>query len=210
MELSELILTFRCRKCGEELTEENSYPNDQKYRTYECKYCRYIESQKYRTHSKRYEISLVPKFTDEEKGWDEAAIDGEGCLTLWEDHAVYRPWLQISNTNMDFLRKGHRILNAGSIYTRKTKGRRKPLHHLVVVRRADLRKILEQLSLVVKEKQRLLLLEFIALATDSSFLNKSEFYSKLTRHDKGRKYAGCQRHESRILEIVNEIRSLNK
>ena len=103
-----------------------------------------------------------------ERGWLEAAIDGEGSLGLYFGHLKTSPRprvnarLQIANSDERFVKKAQEIMGVGTIAHSKATQRRKTVYRLSVYS-SKLRPILPQLSLVVKRRQQVLLEEAMSL-----------------------------------------------
>jgi hypothetical protein len=94
-----------------------------------------------------------------DKGWIEALIDGEGSLSLIKEKrahfkagCTYKPRLNISNNSLELLKKARAVIGAGCIM------RKKKLKQLDVSSNG-LRFLLPKIQLIVKEKQRRLLLD---------------------------------------------------
>jgi hypothetical protein len=95
---------------------------------------------------------------DHDRGWIEALIDGEGSLSLLKEKRAhfkagysYKPRLNISNNNLQMLEKARVLIGAGCIMKKK---RLKQLD----VSANGLRFLLPKIHLIIKEKQRKLLL----------------------------------------------------
>jgi len=98
-------------------------------------------------------------------GWTEALVDGEGSLMLRKQRRPhfacgynYSPVLDIGNKNLLLLQKAQVIIGGGSI-TRSRKGQ----FYQLRVCANRLRWLLPQLSLIVKKRQRVLLLEALCI-----------------------------------------------
>lgn len=135
------------------------------------------------------------EWCDYERGWIEALIDGEGSLSLirekrehFKSGYAYKPTLNIGNKCYALLEKARLIIGAGAIRP-KNDGE---LHQLQVSANA-LRGLLPKISLIVKEKQKLLLLEALEI---------------LARH-KGRSRPVLDSEIERLEQIYQEIRDLN-
>ena len=96
-----------------------------------------------------------------EKGWIEAAIDGEGALCLikqgrskYRAGFTYEPRVDVANKSTAFLEKAKKICRGGAISNPRKNGLRS-----LDMSSNLLRTLLPQIQLVAKERQRLLLLE---------------------------------------------------
>jgi hypothetical protein len=110
-----------------------------------------------------------------EKGFLEGVIDGEGSLCLRKDNSpksrnrkgyVWAPCGMVFNTDIDFLKKVQKIVGSGSIVVAARKGLNGKNHkqsYRYNFPRQALRTLLPQLELIVKEKQRILLIEALAI-----------------------------------------------
>lgn len=135
--------------------------------------------------------------SERELGWLEAAIDGEGTLTLHRNKYsrpvkrgfAWVPRLMISNTNLEFLNRARAIIGGGSIQSNRRKTPRKTCYALVVTSN-PMRLILPQLRLIIKERHRVLLLEALALITQVRPVKPEA--------------------DARLEEIYQEIRRLNR
>ena len=132
--------------------------------------------------------------TEYVRGWLSALIDGEGSLTLachrarGSNMGWWRPLLDIGNTNLDLLKTAQRLIGAGNISYHRGKLNHKDWY-LLEVTSGGLRVVLPQLGLIVKEKQRLLLIEAL----------------KLLENKHGR-----DRRDERLSEIWTEMKCLNR
>jgi len=124
-------------------------------------------------------------------------IDGEGQISLHKLKRKnikrgfeWRPYVEVAATCSDILDPLQDFLGDGHPYTRKGKGNRKTLY-AYRMNRSDMRRILPGLSLVIKERQRVLLIEALSILFGSG--------TKLTLKD-----------EERLEEIYQEIKKLNK
>jgi len=139
------------------------------------------------------------RLTDYERGFLEALIDGEGCISLvkyrrkrktrrHKAEIVWRPRVQISNMNRDLLEKARRMIGSGSIcLMKKGNGGRRVWVYTI----SKLYSLLPQLRLVVKEERRKLLIRAMELIHDH------------TRHHK-------QIHNKELEEIHRKMKELNR
>ena len=104
--------------------------------------------------------STVRKLDEYERGWIEAAIDGEGSFLLRKTkHNNWHCTLEISNTDKRFLEKAKKMIGDGKIYSSYEKKERR----FQLFRRNALIDLLSQLSLTIKERQRILIIEALGL-----------------------------------------------
>ncbi len=144
--------------------------------------------------------------TQYEKGWLEAAVDGEGSISIsfqkqkTSPRPNIRVIMSISNTNRDFLVKAQHLFGAGSICHKTPDGNRKGAFVLSVHARM-IREILPQLDLIIKKRQKELALETLSLL---------EGYGKGSRKGfHGGKMRSLWKDE-KITELKKELNSLNK
>lgn len=139
--------------------------------------------------------------TDYERGFLEGAIDAEGMLTLRRLKSTrYKVGHQfavmgsIDNTNIEFLQKIKLLIGDGSIclHQRYSNKNYKDSYRYQFTR-STLRWMLPQLKLIVKEKQRLIVLEAL----------------QMVNGHKGLGNALGEERTIRLELLVNEIRSLN-
>jgi hypothetical protein len=137
------------------------------------------------------------EWTDYDLGWISALIDGEGSISLikerrpkFRDGATYKPRLNIANKCRKLLEKAQGVVGAGAIIPRK-----KDLVLNLDISANGARTILPHLHLIVKEKQRILLLEALDILESR----------KGGRGQPGPALEGTER----LLEIYQEIRELN-
>ena len=138
--------------------------------------------------------------TDYEKGYLEAVIDAEGSLTIRKLKArkyragyEFSPMGFISNTNKLFLEKIKSIIGSGSIVVHQKYGSEKnykPSFRYQFPRKI-LRELLPQLNLIVKKRQKELVLRALEIT-------------------KGHKGLGRLLETRELENLVIEIRHLNK
>ena len=117
-----------------------------------------------------------------ERGFLEAAIDGEGCLGLYKIHRLdckrkftWDVQFYISNTNLVWLEKIQGILEGGTIHEHP----RDAAHsHWRLCYRLDIpskiaRRILPQIKLTIKEKVQALVMETLNLLSEHNRWNTS-------------------------------------
>ena len=125
--------------------------------------------------------------SDYERGFLEAAIDGEGCIRLkpyGKAKRTLKPTLHVTNTNLSFLEKVHNIVGKGNIRKKnRNKPRCKPLFELEVTGTEFLIKLFSEITLTVKERQKRIALEYLELKKSwghkmsrDAYLRKSEEY----------------------------------
>lgn len=114
-------------------------------------------------------MNARPPLTDYERGWIEALIDGEGSLSLFSDKrphqelgCSFKPTLSIGSNDRPLVERARTIIGAGSIRANNAAARMNVLWQYTL-QSHGLRWLLPQLSLVLKERQRLLLLEALDL-----------------------------------------------
>ena len=106
--------------------------------------------------------SKVRILTPYEKGWIEAAIDGEDGLLITETEEKYRLQIYIYNTSLDFLEKAKRIIGHGGIWKHiKPKASEKQCYTYVLHGANNLLMLLSQIQLTIKENKRLLMLQIL-------------------------------------------------
>ena len=112
------------------------------------------------------EKSKVKELTDYARGFVESAIDSEGNLSLIAHIRTgsgvlqYLPTLAVANTSREWLEAIKGMTGIGHIYYDSySKGNRKNIWRWKVVKQVDLKSLLSQIGLIIKEQQRLLLLE---------------------------------------------------
>lgn len=122
-------------------------------------------------------LPVVPKSLSQyERGWLEAAFDGEGNIGLhrehirhsaYKNHTRYRPYVVLSNTYCPFLEKAQLIIGSGYIWKseRRTGGRyaRAKTCHKLILTEGTIRWLLPQLKLTVKKRQRELIIEVMKI-----------------------------------------------
>jgi len=133
-----------------------------------------------------------------QKGWLESAIDGEGTVTAsrrisaqykWGEY--YQPIVSVGNTSRDYVECVRMICgDKGRIYPHNQKNHRVWFEYRFPA--SVIRCILPQLSLIIKEEQRRLVLELLEIQTGHNTGNKLTFEE--TR---------------RMREIYEKIKSLN-
>ena len=116
------------------------------------------------------EVNNIPLFSplsDYARGFLEAAIDGEGCITLIKckrvDRATGRVWLPVvcvSNKSKKWLELVAELASSGRVDKVSRNG---PNKFSYIIPRHVARKILPQLGLVIKERQRILILEALVI-----------------------------------------------
>lgn len=143
-------------------------------------------------HQKQYD-NRVRELSEWEKGWVAGIIDAEGCLTIRKHrrgtkYIEYCPVLTVTNTSLKLSSKLQRTIGTGYLYNHDK--RRKPQHKGTLRYELDskgLRVLLPQIELVIKERQRVLLLEAL---------------KKLGVEDR--------QGRERLEQIYQEVRRLNK
>ena len=142
--------------------------------------------------------------TERELGWLEGIIDGEGCLNFrrvpvtspsqsgrYKSDHTWSGTLYVGNTDLRILKRAKAIAGGGSIRSMPRQNPNAKPCWAWRVHATHLRSLLPTIKLTGKERQRILLLEALAL---------------LLEH-RGR---SGQRHDSRLHEIWDEMRVLNR
>jgi len=145
-------------------------------------------------------FSFEEVLSDYAKGFLEAAIDGEGCILLSTYHrskytgkVYYNPVLQIGNKSKEWLELVREIADDyGNINGKHG-------FYTYAMSWGGMRGVLPQLGLVVKEKQRVLILEALDI------LYKLRAYKG--KYFKDSSFRGIA--EKRLAEIAREIKELN-
>ncbi len=147
----------------------------------------------------------VKPLTEHDRGWLEALIDGEGSLSLVfaKQKTSSRPRIDlridISNSDLPLIQEAHRVCGGGAISTFQPHGNRKRTYR-ISFRTSIIRKILPQLELIVKRKQKQLILEAISLIED--------FSKKPRRGFQGGKMRPLWK-DQKFAEIKTELNILN-
>jgi hypothetical protein len=165
------------------------------------------------------EVQKVPLFpfygeelSDYAKGFLEAAIDGEGCIMLvrsrrkdtspflWHWH--YQPETRVNNNSKEWLElvaelAGDTTTEIGNV-KRILKGMYYGNGFYYPMPRSIMKTVLPQLGLVIKERQRVLILEALDILG-----NRRPYISK-------RSYTTYYQDEIKLDEIRNKIKLLNK
>jgi len=146
----------------------------------------------------RRRIIPIRRLTEHEKGWFEGYLDADGSLTIIKVRRAkiprgyyYVPHMVLYSTNKEAMEKVRNFIQYGYVVRVEYKKRPecKPLYRYYLSG-AKLKKLLEQMTLIIKEKQRLLLIEAIDLLA--------------------KKGADEELAYKRLDEICAEIRRLNK
>jgi hypothetical protein len=118
------------------------------------------------------------RFTDYERGWLEALIDGEGSILVHRDRKKQRGWLvfSISNTNRALLLKAQSLIG-GKIRPYSDPNPRSRRQYLLAVYGKTLEWVLPQITLIVKEQQRQISLEIIHLRGTGPNSRLEELYT---------------------------------
>ena len=102
---------------------------------------------------------------DYNQGWIEAMIDGEGNLSLFREQRPktelgfsFKPTLSIGSNDKILLDRVFEIIDEGSIRSHKA-APKKHTHWQYSLHSNGLRRLLPKISLIIKEKQRRLLIE---------------------------------------------------
>jgi len=153
-------------------------------------------------------LLMARTLSDYERGWLEAAIDGEGYIGIrlikLKRHASsieVHARVAITNTNTQFLERARSIAGAGNIWKYD---RHNPLHkprYTLEIHADSLRWLLPQLRLTIKERQRILFLEYLAI---------SDCRRRMPRPGHRGSASYTEEQRARINEIYQELRVLNK
>ena len=137
------------------------------------------------------------EWTDYDKGWLSALIDGEGSISLLKEirpkyraGLTYKPRINISNKNRALLEKAKEIIGHGAILGPNGKG-----VYNFDVSANGCREILRRIKLIAKWQQQILLLDAL------NILNRRCGRSKPPRTDE---------EISRLDKIAKTMRRLNK
>lgn len=110
--------------------------------------------------------SIEWSVNEREKGFLEGLIDGEGSISLLKENrpkfsagCTYKPRLNISNKNRPLLELAQKIIGGGAIVNARS-----GVYNFDVSANL-MRKILPNLVLIAKEKQRLLIIEALDILT---------------------------------------------
>jgi hypothetical protein len=139
------------------------------------------------------------RLTDYERGWLEALIDSEGCIYfgLRYERGALRSWytaVKAGNKNRKFLEKAVRIVGGGALNPQKVRGNREGSWQ-VTWHASIIRRFLPELDLVVKRRQKELMLEVLRMTSGWR---------------KGRGQPHSPEATARLLEIAKEFRVLNR
>jgi len=99
-------------------------------------------------------------WSDYERGWLSAAIDSEGHITITREKRphfkagyTYIPVVGVANKSLEFIQYAHHLIGGGTYHCNK-----KGVYNLTVSPKA-VAEILPKLTFIVKERQKLLVLE---------------------------------------------------
>lgn len=126
------------------------------------------------SRERRSEI-MRKTLTDYERGWLEALIDGEGCISFKKEPRrhirrgyLWRVFLIIANTNRDIIYRARELIGGGKVILKKSYHNPKYRDvYSLEVGHTFLTHILPQLRLIVKERERQLALEAIRLVSEN-------------------------------------------
>jgi hypothetical protein len=110
-----------------------------------------------------------------DKGWIEAFIDSEGCITRhWGFKRKYvTPILIIGNSNIRMVERARSIAQGGTIRNANVKNGRVPFYHFRIQGHA-LKQLLSRLSLIEKEQQRRIAIEMMRLRPSTAWGRKGQ------------------------------------
>ena len=139
---------------------------------------------------------------DYNRGWIEAMIDGEGSLSLFRESRPktelgfsFKPTLSIGSNDKILLDHVFEIIGEGSIRPNNAKSRKNTLWQYSL-QSNGLRRLLPKISLIIKEKQRWLLIEALDILKERNG-GQGRWY----RNPNGGK---------RLIEIWEEMKRLNQ
>lgn len=142
------------------------------------------------------ENPYMNKLSSYNKGWLSGLIDGEGSIVLTKNNGAKRnkigytiaPYINIANTNVKLLNTVKKIIGEGSV---RYCGYGKNLEiYKYTLGSNGCRKLLPQLKLIVKDKQRVLLLKALQVLKSRN------------------RYSG-NKHLNTLFSIRHKIQSLN-
>ena len=121
--------------------------------------------------------SSVLKFSEHTQGWLEGMIDGEGTITFRKKKSSngtrcrrgfsWEPTLYICNTDRNLVNRALSVIGKGYIQARKADSpKHKPLLAYKLTGSRAVFDVLDQLSLVTKERQRVLVTEACKLLAE--------------------------------------------
>lgn len=135
-----------------------------------------------------------------EKGWISGLIDGEGCINFCRygghngHYIKYKAALFITNTNLELLQKIQIVIGSGTIASPKVNLSERKQIYVYMIPPNIQRELLPQITLVAKEKQRVLLLEALSLLTGKG----------------GQGHLRDEQKDKRLTKIFYELKSLNR
>jgi len=151
--------------------------------------------------------------TEREKGWLEGIIDGEGYLAFLlnknkksKNGYVWVIYLSVTNTNLKICEKvlqifSHEGYKGGNITNKNMKNPKHKKAYCFMSRQFALEKILSQIKLVSKERQRELVLKGLEMLKE--FRNGEHW---MARDGNGRP----KEIENEMLKMYEEMKILNK
>jgi hypothetical protein len=96
-----------------------------------------------------------------DKGWLSALIDGEGCLYFGKTNKQFQAHCEIANASRKFLLRAQRLTGGSLVKTIMGNGHSD--RYCLVIQGNNLRKLLKYIRLVIKERQRVLMLEALRI-----------------------------------------------
>lgn len=133
--------------------------------------------------------------SERQLGWLEGLIDGEGCLSISKLKSYKQTWtltVHISNTNRQIIEKIKKVIGYGTITTNISKNKSHKPVWVYYLPRKVIKPLLSRLHLIVKEKQRELILEA----------------AKLLDYKRGKGH--CKDIDRKLEKICKKIRILNR
>lgn len=108
--------------------------------------------------------------SDWQRGWLEAAIDGEGTICIarhiraeYRYGEYYQPHVSIANTNRDFVECALMICGCGRVRSCVPHNKEVKESFIYAMPASAMRDILPKLSLIIKERQKNLILELLTI-----------------------------------------------
>lgn len=130
--------------------------------------------------------------SEHERGFIEGMIEGEGCLTMYGRPSGWDVSLVIASTTPQLLERIHQVIGSGLLIRHRPKNLKWKPRFTLKFSHNTMRWLLPQLSLITKEKQRLLVLEALSLMRGHGGSKNREIITK------------------RLGEIRDEIQKYNK
>jgi hypothetical protein len=141
--------------------------------------------------------------TDAERGWLEGVIDGEGCICLHKHFGKNNrfQWiisLAVANTNLNLCKRLNKSIDGSIHMTPENRELNHKKKYTFQANRKSIKWILPQLSLTVKEKQRMLILQALKLSDNIKYVKE------------GYNLVRPKEHDMKMEEICQKMKILNK